>query len=133
MTKRVLRPEGLFRALADETRLRILHLIGEQEVCVCYFVEALDVGQPKISRHLAYLRKAGLVETRRDGKWIHYRLASLKDPKAERMLKDAIAWIHELSQARKDLARFEIACCQPQRFVSLHGAPIPMAATASRS
>lgn len=125
MGKKTLNPEELFRALADETRLRILHLISDQEVCVCYFVEALDVGQPKISRHLAYLRKAGLVETRRDGKWIHYRLAQLKDVKAERMLKAAIAWTHELSQAKKDLARFEVACCQPQNFVTLQGAPAP--------
>jgi ArsR family transcriptional regulator len=125
MGKKALNPEELFRALADETRLRILHLIGDQEVCVCYFVEALDVGQPKISRHLAYLRKVGLVETRRDGKWIHYRLAQLKDVKAERMLKAAIAWTHELSQAKKDLARFEVACCQPQNFVTLQGAPVP--------
>lgn len=125
MAKKPLNPEELFRALADETRLRILHLIGDQEVCVCYFVETLDVTQPKISRHLAYLRRTGLVETRRDGKWIHYRLATLKDSKAERIVKDAIAWTHELAQGKKDLARFEVACCQPQKFISLQGAPAP--------
>lgn len=125
MAKRALNPEDLFRALADETRLRILHLIGDQEVCVCFFVEALDLDQPKISRHLAYLRRVGLVETRRDGKWIHYRLATLNDPKAERTVKDAIAWTHESAQAKRDLARFKVACCQPQKFVTLQGAPVP--------
>ena len=125
MAKNALNPVDLLRALADETRLRILHLIGEQEVCVCFFVEALDELQPKISRHLAYLRRAGLVQTRRDGQWIHYRRAKLRDPKAEAIVNDAIAWIHELAQAKKDLAKFEVACCQPQKFVSLEGAPVP--------
>ena len=124
MAKKVLNPEELFKALADETRLRILHLIGDQEVCVCFFVEALNVPQPKISRHLAYLRRVGLVDTRRDGKWIHYRLAKL-GAKADEIVKDAIAWTHELTDAKKDLARFEVACCQPQKFVTLQGAPIP--------
>lgn len=125
MRQKAPNPEDLFRALADETRLRILHLIGDQEVCVCFFVEALGKGQPKISRHLAYLRRTGLVEARRDGRWIHYRLAKLNDPKAERIVKDAIAWTHEMARAKKDLSRFTVACCQPQRFVTLGGAPLP--------
>ena len=124
MAKKALNPEELFKALADETRLRILHLIGDHEVCVCFFVEALNVPQPKISRHLAYLRRVGLVDTRRDGKWIHYRIAKLA-PKADRIVKDALALTHELADAKKDLARFEIACCQPQKFVTLQGAPVP--------
>lgn len=110
--------------MADETRLRILHLIGDQEVCVCFFVEGLDMPQPKISRHLAYLRRVGLVDTRRDGKWIHYRIAKLA-PNAERIVKDALTWTHELADAKKDLARFKVACCQPQKFVTLQGAPVP--------
>src|SRR5579863_1492498 len=61
----------LFRALADTTRLRLLNLIADQEICVCYFVEILKISQPKISRHLAYLRKAGIVASRREGKWMH--------------------------------------------------------------
>ncbi|HZS48542.1 MAG TPA: metalloregulator ArsR/SmtB family transcription factor, partial [Blastocatellia bacterium] len=64
--------ELLFSALADRTRLRLLNLMGDDEVCVCYFVEILDTNQPKISRHLAYLRRAGIVAGRREGKWIHY-------------------------------------------------------------
>src|SRR5438477_610666 len=66
--------EQLFRALADSTRLRLLNLMNGRELCVCYFVELLKTSQPKISRHLAYLRGAGLVAARRDGKSIHYRL-----------------------------------------------------------
>jgi ArsR family transcriptional regulator, arsenate/arsenite/antimonite-responsive transcriptional repressor len=131
MANKGISPEDLFRALADATRLRILHLIGDREVCVCYFVETLDVHQPKVSRHLAYLRRSGLVEARRDGKWIHYKLATLKDPIARRVVKDAIAWTHELAQAKKDLARFDIACCQPEKFVTLHGAPVPTSTLAT--
>ncbi len=125
MIKKALTPEALFRALADETRLRILNLIGDQEVCVCYFVEALGVNQPKVSRHLAYLRRVGLVQTRKDGKWIHYRMAKLNDAIAQRLLDDAIAWTRELTRAKRDLARFKAACCEPQKFVTLEGAPVP--------
>jgi len=72
--------EALFKALADATRLRILGLLLTGEVCVCDIHESLKVPQPKASRHLAYLRRSGLVETRRDGLWIHYRLARLPNP-----------------------------------------------------
>ena len=67
--------EILFQALGDRTRLRLLNLMSAGEVCVCFFVEALDEPQPKISRHLAFLRKAGLVSARRDAKWMHYSVA----------------------------------------------------------
>src|SRR4051812_19176110 len=66
--------DQLFRALADPTRLRLVNLMSEQEICVCYFIEVIGAPQPKISRHLAYLRRAGLVAARRQGKWMHYRL-----------------------------------------------------------
>ena len=66
----------LFRALADRTRLRLLNLIADKEICVCYFVEILEISQPKISRHLAYLRRAGIVAARRQGRWMHYRLVA---------------------------------------------------------
>lgn len=65
---------NLYMALADKTRLRLLNLMRDQEVCVGYFTDVLGDSQPKISRHLAYLRNAGVVETRRDGKWIYYRI-----------------------------------------------------------
>ena len=60
-----------FAALADNTRLRLLNLMAGREVCVCHFVEILGQSQPKISRHLAYLRQAGIVSARREGKWMH--------------------------------------------------------------
>src|SRR5215470_14426448 len=80
--------ELLFRALADRTRLRLLNLIGEDEVCVCYFVEVLRIPQPKISRHLAYLKKAGVVSSRREGKWMHYRIRVPSDPHAAKLFDD---------------------------------------------
>src|SRR5580658_4764971 len=67
-----------FAALADENRLRLLYLMKEGEICVCYLQRVLQTNQPKISRHLAYLKRAGLVEARRDGKWMHYRLKKLE-------------------------------------------------------
>jgi ArsR family transcriptional regulator len=66
--------ETMFMALADKTRLRLLNLMAAEEVCVCFFTEVLGDSQPKISRHLAYLRNADLVEARRDGKWMHYSI-----------------------------------------------------------
>src|SRR5262245_52977241 len=80
MAKQLTEMETLFRALGDSTRLRILGLLLTADVCVCDIHESLKVPQSKASRHLAYLRRAGLVETRRDGLWIHYRLGTLSDP-----------------------------------------------------
>src|ERR671918_3212146 len=82
-----------FRALADSTRLRIINLIGDQEVCVCFFVEILKTNQPKISRHLAYLRRAGIVAARREGIWMHYRISTPKDENAAKVLVDVRAWL----------------------------------------
>src|SRR5213593_358834 len=80
MAKQLNEMETLFKALADATRLRILGVLLTGEVCVCDIHETLKIPQPKASRHLAYLRRAGLVETRREGLWIHYRLAEVSDP-----------------------------------------------------
>src|SRR4030081_1943353 len=80
MAKPLREMEDLFKALADATRLRILGLLLTGEVCVCDIHESLKIQQSKASRHLAYLRRSGLVETRRDGLWIHYRLGRLADP-----------------------------------------------------
>jgi ArsR family transcriptional regulator, arsenate/arsenite/antimonite-responsive transcriptional repressor len=86
--------ELLFKALADPTRLRLIRLLGtDHEVCVCSFVEALKTNQPKVSRHLAYLRRAGLVATRRDGKWIHYRLVEPSDPCAAKIVREVREWL----------------------------------------
>jgi ArsR family transcriptional regulator, arsenate/arsenite/antimonite-responsive transcriptional repressor len=118
-------PEALFRALADQTRLRILNLIGDKEVCVCYFVETLRVPQPKISRHLAYLRKAGLVETRKQGIWVHYRRAPMANPVQTRIVQDAVSWISQTAIAQQDIKRFAAACCKPGRLLTVGGAPAP--------
>lgn len=116
----------LFAALADRTRLRILNLIAGREVCVCYLVEILRQGQPKISRHLAYLKKAGVVAARREGKWMHYRIERPEDPAAASILDAALGSLQSDREMQSDLARLSRACCQPQRFVSLHGAPMPI-------
>jgi ArsR family transcriptional regulator len=80
MARQISQIEALFKALADGTRLRILGLLLTGEVCVCHIHESLKIPQPRASRHLAYLRRSGLVEARRDGLWMHYRLARLADP-----------------------------------------------------
>jgi ArsR family transcriptional regulator, arsenate/arsenite/antimonite-responsive transcriptional repressor len=115
----------LFAALADPTRLRLLNLMDGREVCVCYFVEILKQGQPKISRHLAYLRRAGIVEARRDGKWMHYRIQRPDDTKAAAILDATFKSFETDRNMQADLARLGQACCEPQRFVTLQGAPIP--------
>jgi ArsR family transcriptional regulator, arsenate/arsenite/antimonite-responsive transcriptional repressor len=116
----------LFAALADPTRLRLLNLMNGREVCVCYFVEILKQGQPKISRHLAYLRRAGIVEARRDGKWMHYRIERPDDPKAVSILDATLQSIKADKDMQADLSRLDKACCEPQRFVTLQGAPMPV-------
>lgn len=122
-------PPQFFRALADRTRLRLLNLMGEKEVCVCYFVAVLKLSQPKISRHLGYLRRAGLVGARREGKWMHYRLLVPADPHAARLLRDALSWLREDGEMRQDQAQLVRACCRPQAYVQLHAAPLPAPAT----
>src|ERR1700720_2137785 len=82
--------EQIFAALADRTRLRLLNLMRDGEVCVCFFVEVLDEPQPKISRHLAFLRKAGLVTARREAKWMHYSIAQPKNTTARRIFEQAL-------------------------------------------
>jgi len=86
--------DEVFAALADETRRRILGLLASGEICVCHIHEALDVPQSTASRHLAHLRKAGLVDTRRDGLWVHYRLVELEDPAVAGVLRSTLAALH---------------------------------------
>ncbi len=117
----------LFAALADPTRLRLLNLMNGREVCVCYFVEILKQSQPKISRHLAYLRRAGIVEARREGKWMHYRIERPDDTRAASILDATLKSFETDRNMQADLARLGQACCEPQGFVTLQGAPIPMA------
>ena len=97
----------------------------DREVCVCYFVEILRQGQPKISRHLAYLRRAGIVSARREGRWMHYRIEWPEDAKASTILDATLTSLRANRQMQADLARLNTACSQPQRFVTLQGAPQP--------
>lgn len=123
--------ELFFKALADGTRLRLLNLMGSDEVCVCFFVEVLKTNQPKISRHLAYLRRAGIVSARRDGQWMHYRIAEPSDPDAARVLKDTLTWLANDREMQRDRARLVKVCCAPQLPVAIQGAPRPAGLVAS--
>lgn len=114
-----------FQALGDNTRLRLLNLMGEQEVCVCYFVEILGAPQPKISRHLAYLRKVGIVTARREGKWMHYRIAAPPHVGATRILRQTLDSLKEDKSMQADRARLRKACCSPAAY-ALDGAPLPV-------
>ena len=116
----------LFRALADRTRLRLLNIMAEQEVCVCYFIEILKLSQPKISRHLAYLRRAGVVAARRQGKWMHYRIAIPGDAAAAQILRATLGWMRSDPEAQRDRALLAKACCSPGKFVRLEHAPLPV-------
>jgi ArsR family transcriptional regulator len=123
--------EQFFLALADRTRLRLLNLMGDHELCVCYFVQILEQSQPKISRHLAYLRKAGMVTARREGKWMHYRLATPPNPGAAMVLRQTLAWMQDEKTMQRDRARMAQACCNPSQFVELQRAPVPAVAANS--
>jgi ArsR family transcriptional regulator len=117
--------ELFFMALADRTRLRLLNLMGDDEVCVCFFVEILGSPQPKISRHLAYLRRAGLVSPRREGKWMHYRIVAPSDKRAARVFADVRTWLAEDREMQRDRQRLIKVCGSPQPPVSIQGAPLP--------
>ncbi len=117
--------ELLFKALADRTRLRLLNLIGEDEVCVCFFVEVLNTNQPKISRHLAYLRKAGVVSARREGKWIHYRVVEPPGEHAANIFREVRTSLKSDPAMQRDRARLAQICCAPQLPVQLQKAPRP--------
>jgi ArsR family transcriptional regulator len=122
--------ELFFRALADRTRLRLLNLIRSDEVCVCFFVEILKTNQPKISRHLAYLRRAGIVDARREGQWMHYRIAEPADPDAARLLKDVMSWLANDQEMQRDRERLIKICCAPRLPVSIQSAPRPSSLSA---
>jgi len=115
----------LFAALSDPTRLRLLNLMDGREVCVCYFVEILRQSQPKISRHLAYLRRAGIVSARREGKWMHYRMEPPVDAGAAAILDATLLSFKADRTMQADRARLDRACCLPHQLVTLQGAPVP--------
>jgi ArsR family transcriptional regulator len=115
----------LFQALADRTRLRVLNLLAGGEICVCYFVEILGESQPKVSRHLAYLRRAGLVDARRDGKWMHYRLVRPSDAQVARVLETTIESLANDKQMQRDRVALERVCCALRLPAPLQHAPKP--------
>lgn len=105
-------PPELFKCLADETRARAtLLIVAEGELCVCELMCALDDSQPKISRHLAQLRSAGLLLDRRQGQWVYYRL----NPELP-------AWVSEVLQATRQ-ANGEWLATDSQRLACMQGRP----------
>src|SRR5437899_11672657 len=125
MTKKIYNIELLFKALADNTRLRLINLIGDSEVCVCFFVAVLKTSQPKISRHLAYLRRAGIVSARREGKWMHYRLVDPPDEHAARIFREVRTSLAEHPEMQSDREKLQRVCCALQLPVQLRRAPRP--------
>jgi len=118
---------SIFAALADRTRLRLLNLLHGREVCVCYFVQVLGQSQPKISRHLAYLRRSGLVLARREGRWMHYRSNPALPQAAAALVQCVLGSLRNDPQFKRDLDQLTSTCCSPQRLVALQGAPLPTA------
>ncbi|HEY6843873.1 MAG TPA: metalloregulator ArsR/SmtB family transcription factor [Thermoanaerobaculia bacterium] len=117
--------EVVFTALADRTRLRLLNLMAGGEVCVCFFVEVLDEPQPKISRHLGFLRHAGLVTARREGKWMHYSIATPKQPTAQRIFQQTLEALRDDPAMQHDRAALMKACCSRRAPELLKRAPKP--------
>ncbi len=112
--------DEFFAALADRTRLRLLNLMRDGEVCVCFFAETLGTNNPKISRHLSYLKRAGLVTGRRDGKWIHYSLNLPKDAKAAELFDSLLKTLETDEEMQADRAALIDVCCAPRnQFVTI--------------
>ena len=99
--------EEAFKALADRTRLRILALLGRNEVCVCHIHDSLGLPQPTVSRHLAYLRRSGLVAARRDGIWMHYRISQSLDPAIRDVVDAAVRALERVPAATRDRRQFQ--------------------------
>jgi ArsR family transcriptional regulator, arsenate/arsenite/antimonite-responsive transcriptional repressor len=120
--------ENLFKALADKTRLRILALLGNNAVCVCHIHDSLGLPQPTVSRHLAYLRKSGLVAVRRDGVWMHYQVSRSLNPVIQGVVSAAVDALQHLPATTQDRKQFQRsfgqlyvfdapaggACCAPR-------------------
>ncbi|MBX3298057.1 MAG: metalloregulator ArsR/SmtB family transcription factor [Acidobacteria bacterium] len=105
--------ERIFAALSDRTRLRLLNLMRDGEVCVCFFAETLGTNNPKISRHLAYLKSASLVAGRRDGKWMHYRITEPEDPHAAEILRSTFKLLDRDPVMEADRKKLVSVCCRP--------------------
>ncbi len=107
--------ELFFAALADRTRLRLLNLMRGGEVCVCFFAETLATNNPKISRHLSYLKRAKLVAGRREGKWIHYKITEPKNEKAKEIFLRTMEMLEADKEMRLDRKNLANVCCAPQQ------------------
>jgi len=120
--------ELFFAALADRTRLRLINLIGDEEVCVCFLVEVIGPNQPKISRHLAYLKRAGLVSIRKDWKWSHYRLVTPTNLYAAKVFSEVRSWLKNEPAMQADRKKMVNMCCAPaaKQPVRIQGAPKPL-------
>ncbi len=106
------KPATLFKILSDPTRLRLLNLLGGGETCVCDLTDTLRVVQPKVSRHLAHLKRAGLVEARRDGKWMHYRWAKQGDPLVRHVVFGLCQWLANDQKMMGERRRRSQVCCR---------------------
>jgi ArsR family transcriptional regulator len=120
--------ENVFKALADKTRLRVLALLGNNEVCVCHIHDSLGLPQPTVSRHLAYLRKSGLVAARRDGVWMHYQVSRALSPLVQGIVGAAVDALQRVPATNQDRKQFQRsfgqlyvldtpeggACCAPR-------------------
>lgn len=111
--------ELFFSALADRTRLRLLNLMRDGEVCVCFFAETLNTNNPKISRHLSYLKRAKLVAGRRDGKWMHYGISEPNNKKANEIFACLMEMLREDKEMQTDRERLVKVCCAPQAPVKI--------------
>lgn len=118
-TKKTFNAELFFSALADRTRLRLLNLMREGEVCVCFFAEALGTNNPKISRHLSYLRRAGLVSGRREGKWMNYSITPPVDIEAGKIFDATLAMLAADKQMADDRTKLADVCCAPAQLVAI--------------
>jgi ArsR family transcriptional regulator len=108
-------PAFLFKTLSDPTRLRLLNLLASGETCVCELADTLRVVQPKVSRHLAHLKRAGLVEARREGKWMHYQCAKHGDPLVRHVLAGFRKWMEKDDRMNGERQRRQRVCCRSNR------------------
>jgi ArsR family transcriptional regulator len=116
--------ERFYLALGDTTRLRLLNLLEQKELCVCFFVEVLEQPQPKISRHLSVLRNAGLVTARRQGTWMHYRIVLPGHRGAARVLRETLSWMKHDPRMQEDRERLASAICFVKKYEALQSAPL---------
>lgn len=110
-----------FAALSDRTRLRLLNLMRDGEVCVCFFAETLGTNNPKISRHLAYLKRAGLVSGRRDGKWMHYRISEPSDDNVSSIFAATLKTLENDAEMQTDRQKLVDVCCLPSLPITIQG------------